>query len=472
MSQGRRSNSPYTQLKYPVSADAPIARMTRREVLRGVGGMSLALPLLTSLPRVYAQDGMNSSNEPPKRLLLFYTPNGTKKELWRPSHEAGLLSDVGPLLTPLTPFLDHLNLFDGVDLSAALEGPGGPHQRGMASLFTGAVISEGEFVGGDGRKAGWAGGISIDQLIAQHIGQESPFKSLELGVRVRENMPRGRISYAGANQPLPPENDPLMVYQRIFGSMNEPAVVVQRRLRRRTSVLDHVLGNFNALERKVDAADREKLQRHAENVRELERRLSLLGGSGGGLCQPIEPTFRSELFAETEYEAIAKSQIDLIVQAFACDQTRVASLQCSTAVNALRFSFLDPAVENEGHSLSHSGDTNASLQGEWERTLTWYSSLFAYLLSKLSEIPEGNGSLLDHTVILWGNELSRGNTHQLTDIPFILAGGGLIPSGRYLKYESVAHNQLLLGIIQAFGVEADQFGAPHLNAGVLDGLLG
>jgi len=460
--------------RHPVSADAPVSIVTRRSLLRGLGGGALALPLLNSLPRAWGQSAeTGEGNErAPKRLLLFYTPNGTKKELWRPSHGPGQLSELGPLLTPLAPFMGHLNLFDGVDLKAALEGPGGPHQRGMASLFTGEVISAGDFVGGDGRKAGWAGGISIDQLIAAHIGQETPFKSLELGVRVLENMPRGRISYAGADQPLPPENDPLQVYRRLFGAMNEPAALVERRLRRRSSALDTVLSQFRALETKVDAADREKLQRHAEGVRELERRLSLLGGGGGGLCQPAEPVIGGELLSERAYEEVARSQIDLIVQAFACDQTRVASLQCSSAVNALRLNFLDPPVESEGHSLSHAGDTNGALQGEWERTLSWYSSLFNYLLTKLNEVPEGDGTLLDNTLVLWGNELSRGNTHDLSDIPFITTGGGLIPTGRYLSYEGVAHNQLLLGIIQAFGVEAERFGAEHLNAGVLDELLG
>jgi hypothetical protein len=343
----------------------------------------------------------------------------------------------------------------------------------MAALFTGAVISEGDFVGGDGRKAGWAGGISLDQYVAQHIGQETPFRSLELGVRVRENMPRGRISYAGANQPLPPENNPLAVYQRLFGAMNEPEALVSRRLRRRGSALDFVLEDFKRLEGRLDAADREKLQRHAEGVRELERRLSLLGGGGsGGSCQPTTPEAHADLMSELSYGELAQQQIDLIVQAFACDQTRVASLQCSTAVNALRFSFMSPPVSNEGHSLSHAGDTNEPLQGEWERALGWYSELFTYLLTKLSEVPEGDGTMLDNTVVVWGNELSRGNTHDLTDIPFIVTGGGLMPSGRYLSYESVAHNQLLLGLIHAFGIEAEQFGAPHLNAGVLSGLLG
>lgn len=444
--------------------------LTRRALLRGLGGAALSLPLFGSLPRALAQ-GVDQAAAPPKRLVLFFTPNGTKKELWRPPHEPGALSDLGPILDPLRPYMPHLNLFDGVDLKAALEGPGGPHQRGMASLFTGRVINEGDFVGGDGRKAGWGSGVSIDQYVAQYIGESTPFRSLELGVRVRENLPRGRMCYAGDNQPLPPENDPRLVYQRLFAGMGEPAAVVERRLRRRGSALDAVLGDFARLERKLDAADRAKLQLHAEGVRELERRLSLLGGGGVG-CAPGEPIAYPDVFAEEVYGDIARAQVDLMVSALACDQTRVASLQCSTAINALRLNFLQPAVLNEGHSLSHSGDTNAQLQGEWEQVLTWYAGLFAYLLERLASIPEGDGTLLDNTVVLWGNELSRGNTHDLTNIPFVLTGGGLIPSGRYLRYEGVAHNQLLLGVVNAFGIEATEFGAPHLNGGVLSGLLG
>ena len=172
---------------------------------------------------------------------------------------------------------------------AALEGPGGPHQRGMASLFSGAVITEGDFVGGDGRKAGWGGGITIDQLIAQYIGNETPFRSLELGVRVIENMPRGRIAYAGANMPLPPVSDPMQIYTRLFSGNNEPEALIQRRLRRRQSVLDTVLGDFRRLEQKLDARDRAKLQQHAQSLRELERRLAISNGQGGTCETPTAP---------------------------------------------------------------------------------------------------------------------------------------------------------------------------------------
>jgi hypothetical protein len=413
-----------------------------------------------------------SEQNAPQRLILFYTPNGTKKELWRPSHEPGPIQNLGPIMSALEPFKEKICLFDGVDLKAALEGPGGPHQRGMASLFSGAVITEGDFVGGDGRKAGWGGGITLDQLIAQHIGNATPFRSLELGVRVIENMPRGRISYAGANMPLPPVSDPLQVYTRLFSGASEPDALIQRRLRRRQSVLDTVLGDFRKLEQKLDSRDRAKLQQHAQSLRELERRLAISNGQGGICDTPTAPML-SDVMSEDSFGAVARQQIDLMVSALSCGQTNVASLQCSTAVNACRFSFLEPRVSHEGHSLSHAGDSNQGMQPDWERNLTWYAEQFAYLLAKLDSIPEGDGTLLDNTAVLWGNEISRGNTHDLTDIPFVLAGsaGGKLRSGQYLRYPGIAHNQLLLSLIQAFGIEMSEFGASHLNNGTLSELL-
>ena len=451
---------------------------TRRSVLKSLGigaGLTLAnglpVPLFSSLPKSFAQS--SSETAAPQRLILFYTPNGTKKELWRPTHEPGPLNELGPILNALSPFKSKINLFDGVDLKAALEGPGGPHQRGMASLFSGAVITEGDFVGGDGRKAGWGGGITIDQEIAQHIGNNTPFRSLELGVRVVENMPRGRISYGGINMPLPPENNPAQVYTRLFSGAQEPEILVRRRLRRRQSALDSALEDFRQLEAKLDSRDRAKLQQHAQSLRELERRLAISGSQDGGICQVNQPPLISEIMSESSFDAVARQQIDLLVNALACDQTRVGSLQCSTAVNACRFSFLEPSVSHEGHSLSHAGDSNEGMQPEWERTLAWYADLFAYLLAQLDAIPEGDGTLLDNTVVLWGNEISRGNTHDLTDIPFVMAGGagGALRTGQYLKYPGIAHNQLLLSIIKSFGIEAETFGAEHLNNGILSELL-
>lgn len=463
--------------RFQLSPHAPSP--SRRQFLHTLGALGtygamsqLPLPFFSGLPSAMAQSASGTGNGLPRRLILFYTPNGTKKELWRPDHEPGVLRSLGPILNPMTPYINQLTLFEGVDNKAAQEGPGGPHQRGMAALFSGEVINEGDFVGGDGRKAGWGGGITVDQFIAEHIGSETPFRSLELGVRVIENMPRGRISYAGSNQPLPPENDPAQVYQRLFANMDEPEGIVQRRLRRRQSALDAVLGDFNRLERKLDAQDRAKLQLHAENVRELERRLALTSGQGGR-CQPEPALVVPDIMSEASFDVVARQQIDLMVTALACDQTRVASLQCSTAVNACRFSFLEPAGSSEGHSLSHAGDSNVNMQPDWERNLTWYSELFAYLLERLSSIPEGDGTLLDHTAVLWGNEISRGNTHDLNNIPFILAGGaaGQLKTGQYLSYSGIPHNRLLLSLIQAFGIEAERFGAAHLNGGVLSDLF-
>ena len=237
-------------------------------------------------------------------------------------------------------------------------------------------------------------------------------------------------------------------------------------------MLDQVLNDFRRLETKLDQRDREKLQQHAQSLRELERRLGISGGQGG-LCQPPSPPLVGEVMNESYFGDVAKQQVDLMVAALACDQTRVASLQCSTAVNACRFSFLEPRISHEGHSLSHAGDSNEGMQPDWERNLTWYAELFAYLLEKLDSIPEGEGTLLDNTAILWGNEISRGNTHDLTDIPFILAGSakGRLRAGQYLRYPGIPHNQLLLSLIHAFGIEAESFGASHLNNGTLSEIL-
>ena len=272
--------------------------------------------------------------------------------------------------------------------------------------------------------------------------------------------------------PLPPENNPAQVYQRLFSGAQEPEVFTRRRLRRRRSALDAALEDFRKLETMLDTRDRAKLQQHAQSLRELERRLAISGAQGGA-CQMEEPPLIQEIMSETTFDAVARQQIDLLVSALACDQTRVGSLQCSTAVNACRFSFLEPGVSHEGHSLSHAGDSNEGMQPEWERTLGWYVELFAYLLAQLDSIPEGDGTLLDNTVVLWGNEISRGNTHDLTDIPFLMAGsgGGSLRTGQYLSYPNIAHNALLLSMIHAFGIEAESFGADHLSNGVLSELL-
>lgn len=435
--------------------------ITRRGVLRGLGGLAVGLPLLQILP------GRAQASAPyPKRFIVFFNPNGTLKERWSPQ---GTETDflLPEILAPLERHKRDVVITDGIDMPVSEEGPGGPHNRGMASLLTGQIILPGPFADGDGRMAGWAGGISIDQFIAQHIGNQTRFSTLELGVRALENEPRARISYLGADQPVPPENNPGNVWSRLFGGMNQDPEVLRKLITQRRSVLDVVRGDFDRLNRKLAPEDRHKLAQHFDAVRDLERRLGLSlpqGGGGGtpaGACAaPLQPG-PTDPAAEDQYELNAGLQMDLLVMALACDLTRVVSLEFSSALNALRFTFMGMR-DQDGHSLSHAGDGSTDLQDEWARMLTWYSEQFSSLLDKLKAIPEGEGTLLDNTLILWVNELSRGNTHAHQDMPFVLAGGagGGLRTGRHLVYNAEPHNNLLLACAHMMGIEAASFGHP------------
>ncbi|MEE2786449.1 MAG: DUF1552 domain-containing protein [Myxococcota bacterium] len=442
--------------------------MRRRQFLGWAGG-ALALPLLQVPRRAWAQE-----QDYPVRLVVFYQPNGTKKELWSPT--AGSTEtqfDLGPLLKPLEAHKQDMVLIDGLDMLIAGQGPGGPHQRGMASVLSGAEISTGSFIGGDGRAAGWGGGITIDQEMVRVRQPRTALSSLELGVRVKQAIPRSRLIYRGPQQPVPPENNPVAVYERIFGGQGTTALdpaAAQRRLTRRQSVLDFVNGDFRALMGQVARADRLKLEQHADALRDLERRLGRMTDTNGA-CHP-ELTQHGDIMSETEFRQVLRAQIDLMVSAMACDVTRVGSLQCSSSVNALRFTFMD-LKDHEGHSLSHAGDSNELMQGQWERMLLWYSEQFNYLLDALAAVPEGDGTMLDNTLVLAVNEISRGNSHSHDDMPFILAGraGGRLRTGRYLNYGGHSHTDLLVSVLNLVGVDTATFGDPRFCQGPLVGLV-
>jgi len=443
--------------------------ITRRTWLRRAGAGALALPLL-QLPRGVGAQGDQTY---PTRLVIFYQPNGTKKELWSPAGGTETEWQPGPLLSPLAPFRRQMVLFDGVDLKAAQAGPGGPHQRGMASVLTGQVITEGDFVGGDGRRAGWAGGPSIDQYAARRLEPDTALSTLELGVRSKESVPRGRMIYRDREQPVPPINDPMVAYARLFGDRmveRDPATIA-RMLKRRRSVLDAVSGDFAELYGRVTDVDRQKLEQHATSLRNLEQRLGAIAARPDN-CVPDAPDAFADPMLSDYYQDIMRAQIDIMVNALACDLTRYTSLQCSTSVNALRFTFMELS-DYEGHALSHVGDGSMVLQSQWERMLLWYSEQLAYLLARLAAVPEGDGTLLDNTVVLAVNELSRGNTHSLDDIPFILAGGagGRLQGGRHLVYDGASHNDLLVSVLHMLGIEDRRFGHPDYSTGPLPGLL-
>ncbi|MEE2756370.1 MAG: DUF1552 domain-containing protein, partial [Myxococcota bacterium] len=276
----------------------------------------------------------------------------------------------------------------------------------------------------------------------------------------------------GNEQPVAPINDPLEAYQRAFGQggqLVETTGDMGALMRRRQSVLDFVYKDFVALQRKLGAGDRQKLENHADSLRDLERRLAVIVERQDN-CLPGQPT-AMDIMGEAEFRALLRAQIDVMVNAFACDVTRFGSIQCSSAVNALRFTFMG-LNDHEGHSLSHSGDSNEPLQGQWDQMLVWYSEQQAYLLERLASITEGDKTLLDNTLVFCVNEISRGNTHSHSDMPFLLAGGagGRLQTGRHLQYSDENHLRLLHSILNMMNVDGSNFGHADFRQGPLPGL--
>jgi hypothetical protein len=227
-----------------------------------------------------------------------------------------------------------------------------------------------------------------------------------------------------------------------------------------------VQSQFALLEQQVSASDRVKLQQHLELVRDVERRLGL---GGNVTCEQPDMPPALDPNSETDMPMVMQAHLDLLAVAFACDLTRVASLQISTGFNKIRFPWVDD--EGEGHALSHAGPTSA--REPLVARAKWHAQQLAYFMSLLQSIPEGDGTVLDNTAIVWGNEVSIGNTHTLTNMPYLIAGsaGGAINTGRYLAFESASTNDLLSAIVNAYGIDTQTFGHPDYAAAPLPGVL-
>ncbi|HKY37123.1 MAG TPA: DUF1552 domain-containing protein [Polyangiaceae bacterium] len=440
--------------------------ISRRTILRAASGAVLSLPLLPSL-RARAQEA-----EFPKRFITMYTPNGVIHDGWWPTAVASETEfELSQSHAPLLPYKDRLLILGGLEMKVAAMGPGGPHQRGIGALFTNMHLGEGPFVDGCGRTAGWATGISVDQRIAAQIGTATPIGSLQLGVRATENDVQGRISYAGAGMPLPPMNDPLEVYKRMFEGFSPPittpdedaakALLVQRK-----SALDAVAAEFGALTPRLSAQDRQTLDAHLTLVRDVERRLSI----GLGDCKKPEAPPALNPVSETDMPQIAELELDLLALAFACDLTRVASFQISTALNRIRYPWLESV--GEGHALSHTGVSDVDAKSQLLRRQAWHASLIARLFDRLATIPEGDGTALDNTLLFWGNEVSMGTIHNHDNMPLLVAGGGwAFRTGRALTYAGNSHADLLVSLLNAMGVEQATFGDGNFCTGPLSGLV-
>jgi hypothetical protein len=454
-------------------------RFSRRNLLRGSLAATAVWPLLDAR-RAAGQDAV------PTRLVVFTTPNGTRNSLFWPT---GTETDfqLNTITSPLEPYKRKLTFLKGIRLNDSLQNGalggtlGSEHARGTGGMLTARPLNSGsEFESFGNTTSGWGSGQSIDQYLAQQLDPPTTFKSLQLGVHVRDTEVRARISYSASNQPIPPREDPKDVFKALFGAatpatpgVSDPAL--ERLWAQRKSVFDLSAAETNRVMQLVGREDRVKLEAHLAAMRDVEQRLVGTPGAGGGsngTCTP--PTLVDvDLNVDDEYAEAGRLQMDLAAAALACDQTRILTLQWSYAESEHLFQFLGKSGNH--HVISHDFSASGANFEAYNAIQTWYAEQLAYFLGKLDSYQEGERTLLDNTLVFWATEIGESTQHDLTLMPYVLAGsaGGRIASGRLLDFSQNRrdNNQLLVSIAHALGVtELTSFGDASGATGPLPGL--
>ena len=443
-------------------------KLSRREWLLG----SLASTLLA--PRTTWAGPMGGA----QRVIFFYFPDGVAGpsqdgdlSKW---HAYGSEFDVtlGDQLAPLEPWKDRCVFFRGLS-----SGPtdSGSHPGGAQKLLTAMPQGSGE---------------SIDQYLARTVGAASPWRHLYLGVQANVNGASGdkHISYPTAGVSIPPEDDPKRAFERLFGT---PAPPPAGGGSQGTSVLDTVLADLEDLRARLGTTERTKLDLHLDAVRQLEQRLDGVDTTepGNGTLDDAEcqnPTLDTsgidagQLYAPEAFGDLLTAQIELMVLAMACGKTRVGTLQCSHHTSELIMSripgtsFHDPSFDMRSHQASHYGarhDLSNPLYWAFDQQRRWWAEQYAYLLRRLDETPEGDGTMLDHSIVVLCTEVCDGNTHAHDDLPMVLAGGagGRISTGRLLDVGYRRHGDVWASLAHAFGDPIGGWGEG--SSGPLPGLV-
>lgn len=439
---------------------------TRRQFLRDLSLGAAALPFVAGLPSLRAGDGAGALR-PRKRLVVMFSPNGTlPKEFWPDQFGPGVPLELKPILEPLEPFRERMLLLKGVDNK--IRGDGDNHMRGMSCLLTARELNPGNIQGGSDSPAGWASGISIDQEIRNFFQSRDEtrtrFGSLEFGVAVPNRAdPWTRMCYAGDNKPVAPIDDPGQMFEKLYGGAKDRKVV--------GSVLDYVTDDLKRISTRLSQEDRSFLAEHMQVVRQLEE--DIAAAERQSAWTHPEPEIDPDIeLVNDNTPAISRMQIDLLVNALANDMARVVSLQFMRSVGQARMRWL--GVEKGHHTLSHENDSNEEAYDQLKRINQWFAGELAYLARRLAEIPEPGDpgtTLLDHTQIVWLNELGKGNSHTLSNIPFVLIGGGAgFKTNRALDFKGAPHNRLWLALAHGLGHDTlTSFGAERYCAdGPLD----
>jgi hypothetical protein len=447
---------------------------SRRDFL---GAASVAAALSPFVPFLN-REAVAQAGAGPVRVMLLFTPNGSvPSEYWpQPgAGEADFTFKPGSITEPLAPFRSKLIFPRNMKRP---RGGGGGHESAFRTQWTGAGQT-----GSGGGFGGYAKGPSVDQIIAKALpAGQTTFPSLQFGVQ--HDGPGANptvltsMTYSGANQPLPPESNPYTMFNRLMlGSGGAPTGISQEQLDRvrlrKKSVLDLVREDLRALAPRIDRSDRIKIEQHADGLTSIERRLNNpMNPVGGGSCGGKPARAGIDLKANDSYPELLGIQSSLAVAALACDRTRVASLQWSRSFSQVRHTWV--GVSDEHHTLSHK--TSAADQQKKFKIERWYGERMAELLRQMDTIPEGGGTLLDNTMLIYCNDLSEGAPHSVSPAICYVAGraGGKIrtgTTGRLLEMGNYDFTQLLLTACHVMGVtgvnQIGELGKPGLLQPIL-----
>jgi hypothetical protein len=433
--------------------------LSRRTILRGMG-VSLTLPFLESMvPAATAWAAV--PGKPKTRLSCLYIPHGATMDRWTPAKE-GTGYEFSEILKPLEPFRDDITVISDLSLPLAYgqDGSAGAnHTRSSAVYLSGAHPSTG---------AQAHLGITMDQVAAKHIGQETPLPSIELGIEDGSLdcgtglscAYRNTISWQTADSPLPMENNPQVVFERLFG---DGATEEQRRARRAQSqsLLDSVVTEVSALKSDLPAHDRDRLDQYLTDVHEIERRVNKASQQmPKGMDLPPAPVGIPD-----DVEDHIKLMFDLQALAFEAGTTRIATMMLAKEVS--NQTYPKSGIRDPFHNLSHHSNIRANMD-RYAILNTYHHSLYAYFLDKLKKTPDGDGSLLDHAMVLYGSGMSNSNEHNHDPLPLVLAGGasGKLKGGRHLRNKPhTTMSNLLLAMLHKLDVPVDSFGD---STGVVD----
>ena len=426
------------------------AHLSRRTFLRGAG-VTLALPLLESMIPAATLLGQTAA-KPRTRLGAIYFPHGAIMPQWTPATE-GAGFELSAILQPLKPFYNQINVISDLRHANAYgSGATANHNRSAAAYLSGAFAEVG---------AQPSLGITVDQIAAQKIGQDTPLPSLELTIEepslnCGDGLScsyRDTISWQGPHAPLPMQNNPQVVFERLFGDGH---TAEQRKTRRAQSIslLDSVVGEATSLQRKLPATDRTRLDQYLSDVREIERRVQKAGQQlSDDLPVPAAPTG-----VPRDVEEHIKLMYDLQVLAWQAEITRVSTfLMCKELSGA---TYPKSGVRDAFHTLSHHSNVKENIE-RFAVLNTYHVGLFAYFLEKLRATPDGDGTLLDHSLVLYGSGMSDGNQHNHTDLPVVLAGGasGRLKGGRHLRHpKNTPMANLLVAMLDTLEIPTDKFG--------------